>query len=675
MKKNVIAGLLLSGILAIGSQTSLALASDGGEKSLLRQANLEFSADAFASALPIYQQVLEKNPDNVQANYKAGLCCLDEGSIHKREAAAYLEKAYALDPKVDKEILFLLGRAYQMRGDYDLASEKYEEFISSGHGKNDTQQRAKQLIEDCALAKELKANPLDVNIVPFAPGINTPYHEYSAVLSADERTMVFTSRRPGSTGSEEQDEADDLFEDMYVVTKNDQGKWGTPVNLEEINTDSHDASVGLSPDGQQLLVYLSDEGAGDIFYCDRNEDGTWQRPKPFPKQINNPMSNERHATISRDGNTLYFVSDRSGGLGGFDIYRVSKNPDGKWGGAVNLGAPVNTPGDEDAPFIDIDDQTLYFSSNGHPGMGEFDVFKTKWDEEQSAWAEPKNMGFPINSPSSDIFFVVSGDGKTAYFNSASDGGQGGIDLYMISPMLVDNIEERQRIVSDLTGKPIPEIPDVSLGIIGQVQSVKGDPVADATVHLVDEEGQVVLDLPKTPKGYQAELPEDLSGTFRVVANAQGFLEGSEEVVIEENQLEKGNVSFTIFLKPIEENASIVLHNIYYDFDKATLKKESFAQLDRLANFMETHPGVTAEVGGHCDSRGSEAYNQSLSERRSKAVVEYLVKKGVDSHRLIAKGYGETRPLASNDDEKDGREVNRRTEFTVKKHMIQEEARH
>ncbi|MCP4461030.1 MAG: peptidoglycan-associated lipoprotein, partial [Cytophagales bacterium] len=203
------------------------------------------------------------------------------------------------------------------------------------------------------------------------------------------------------TGSSEQDDPDDLYEDIYMTTKNPQGKWSDPINLENINTDSHDASVGLSPDGQQLIVYLAEKGGGDLFYCNRNEDGSWQKPVAYPKQINNPTSNEPHATISSDGKTLYFVSNRSGGFGGFDLYKTEMNERGEWGKPVNLGEPINTSADEDAPFLDLDGKTLYFSSNGHPGLGEFDIFKASWDSETSAWAQPQNMGFPINSPSSD----------------------------------------------------------------------------------------------------------------------------------------------------------------------------------------------------------------------------------------------------------------------------------
>ena len=269
--------------------------------------------------------------------------------------------------------------------------------------------------------------------------VNSEYPDFAPVISADEATLIFTSRRAGGTTDDKTLDDNQYYEDIYISTKNKDGEWGTAKPIgSNINSAGHEASIGLSADGQQLFIYKAtfekgDKGDGNIYKSDLNGD-VWTVPEKMGSDINTDKSWETSACLTSDGQTLYFVSDREGGYGGRDIYKCVKLPNGEWSKSQNLGAPINTEYDEDGPFIHPDGKQLYFASKGHKSMGGFDIFFSTKNESDSgiSWTEPINMGHPINTTDDDVFFVTSTDGKRAYYSSFQEGGFGEKDIYQLS---------------------------------------------------------------------------------------------------------------------------------------------------------------------------------------------------------------------------------------------------
>lgn len=427
--------------------TTLAVAQTGDFRKDFEEANLLFEEKFYKKSLDIWLALDEMDPDNANVNYKIGLCYL-ELNTEKLKALPYFGKA-SLD--VDKNwmpwessersapstVWYYLAKCYHLNSEFDKAIETYGVFQEEVKKKHFLYDDSFRQIEMCKTAKNLIENPVDINIINLGENINGPYSDFSPVLSIDETIMYFTSRRlrADSTNEAYFDDADGKhFEDIYVSYKDENGDWGPAERLEFKFYDGsderqlHEATISTSIDGQTLFIYKDDKGDGNIYMSQMSGD-IWVNPSKMEGDISTKAW-ETHITMSGDGHTLYFVSDREGGLGGRDIYRCVRLPNGEWSKALNLGAPINTEQDEDAPYLMPDGVTMYFSSNAHHSMGGFDIFRTVLDEETGIWSEPMNMGYPINSVDDDVFFTLSADGQRAYFASASEDGYGEKDIYM-----------------------------------------------------------------------------------------------------------------------------------------------------------------------------------------------------------------------------------------------------
>lgn len=385
-------------------------------------------------ALVYFKEAYKTDSSSANVNYKMGVCYLNSAS-QKRNSLVYLRRASKnvtrnydpFEPTVKKapEITFYyLAQSYHYNYQFDSAISYFESYKAI-LGTRDPQMTKDidMRIGWCNNAKEFMATPLNLTITNMGDSINGPYPDYGAVMAIDEATIYFTSRRSGDTQID-----GSYYEDILTSEKKEDGTWTSAHPISPyINTPSNDATISLSTDGQTLFLYRDDNG-GDIF-SSTTINGQWQPPLPLGSDINTKYW-ETHACMSADGNTLYFVSDRPGGFGGRDIYRCVKLPNGKWSKALNLGPTINTDQDEDAPFIHPDQHTLFFSSKGHKSMGGFDIFFTSKDDETGQWSEPTNMGYPINTPDDDVFYMTSPDGKRAYFSSVRQDGYGEKDIYM-----------------------------------------------------------------------------------------------------------------------------------------------------------------------------------------------------------------------------------------------------
>lgn len=410
------------------------------------QGNIMLLENFYDTGLATFGYIYRMDTMNANVNYKIGYILLQiPGS--KTLAQRFLEKAvlkispkYLEDEPSEKRApviaLYYMGQALHINADYMRAIDYFEKY-KTAKGKKITKQElddVNQRIEWCFNAIELKKNPVACKITNLGDSINSEFPDYSPVITADEDMIIFTSRRPGTGGLGNKTIDDKYYEDIWVCYRKPDGTWTQARSIgTTINTTDNEATIGLSPDGQQLFIYKDDKGDGNIYFSELN--GTdWSVPEKVgeenkPATDINSVSWEPSACITADGNTIYFVSDRKGGYGGRDLYQIVRLPTGYWSLAKNLGPVINTPFDDDAPFIHPDGRTMFFSSKGHKSMGGFDVFYTVKND--TGWSPPQNVGYPINTPDDDIFYVISADGKRAYYSSSKTGGLGEDDIYRI----------------------------------------------------------------------------------------------------------------------------------------------------------------------------------------------------------------------------------------------------
>lgn len=629
----------------------------------------------FRTALSQAKDLSDSFPNNAYLKFVVGDCYI-QSAAGKANSIKYLEEA--CDSLVDDMTFFdyenpkntkapfaavkQLGIAYRINYEFEKAIAQFNRYEQLYGAKitSDEQEVITREKNICNKAIELVNNPVKLKITNIGPVVNSAYGDYAPVVSADEKRMIFTSRR----GEQEWDKAPDdqirdpndfkYYEDIYITDKGEDGEWQTPKKISEnINTVGHEGSIGLSVDGQQLLIYSSQEDFNGDIYLSTLEGDVWSVPVPF-KEINSNAS-EEHACFNVDGTEVYFSSNRTTEekqTNDFDIYKITKLPNGEWSLPINLGPTINTKYDEKAPFIHPDGVTLYFASNGHPTIGGYDIFKSSADEETFVWATPENVGYPINTTVDDLFYVTSVDGQRGYYSSEKLDGHGEKDLYIIT--LVDKKDD-------------PKALTVMTGIfsVGDDQEIPED--ALITVRDV-ETGEIVgVYRPNRKTGkYLFILPP--GKTYDVSYEVEGFLFKSENVIVPTGS-SFAQVNKPINLAPVQANESIVLNNVFFVFDKDKIIDESKPDLEKLAKLLRKNTAIVIEISGHTDSKGNDAYNMKLSKKRAIAVRKYLIKNGVAPERMTAVGYGETQPIARNEnpdgsDNEEGRQLNRRIELKI-----------
>ncbi|MBU0765716.1 MAG: OmpA family protein [Bacteroidetes bacterium] len=623
------------------------------------------SESNYKDALPLFLDLEKSNPDNANILFHIGLCYLNAPS-DKNLAIPYLEKAagnitldyYAEDyaeTAAPAFAYYFLGQAYHLNYQLDLAIEYFNKF------KYYLTVKDQSLIDDanhriamCYNTKKLMNNPVTLEATNLGKDINTEYPEYSPVVSSDGSTLIFTSRRKGSFGGRV-DEDGQFFEDLYICSfDNKKEKWSKPENIgTNINTNGHEASISLSHDGKYLFIYRADNNYGDI-WMSALTGNKWSVPEKLGKEINTKYW-ETHACLSPDGNTLYFISDKKKGYGGRDIYISTKNGNGQWTEAENIGPQINTQYDEESPFMLADGKTMFFSSKGHESIGGFDIFYTVLDNEGN-WSPPKNIGYPVNTTDDDIFYMPLKDGKEAYYASVKKGGFGDKDIYHVS------ISDKDGRFATLVGKVIDSISNEGI---------------ETMIDIIDTEKDEIYASAPSAFGtgeYYFTLP--VGRKYSIMINDLYYLPYNKKISITGDatnarvygllKLKPAPVSTNKIMlndKEIVVGERIVLDQVYFDSGSPILKDESHRAITDLYFFLFDNPSLKIEISGHTDDIGTPAEQMELSEARAEAIAKVLLKGGVDENRVIFKGYGATQPLASNDAE-EGRAKNRRTEFKV-----------
>lgn len=607
------------------------------------------------------------NPNNGRLNYLIGQALLQ--TVDYPQAVEYLERALSLNHP-DPEVYFFLGEAYHLNKNFQKAIEYYAAFRQQLLPQELALRREiiDKRVAQCQNGIALRASPARVYIDNLGSGINSMYDDYSPRLLPGDEHMYFTSRRPLESKASIDRVDYKYFENILIAEKND-GQWQVTGHAgSTLNRRNHSAVAAISPDGLTMIVYNGGRG-GDLFIAEFKKD-RWSKPSRLGNGINS-RHQETSAALSADGTTLYFISDRPGGYGGKDIWYTTKDRRGRWHEPLNLGPVINTEYDEEGLYLTPDGETLYFSSKGHNSMGGYDIFSTTYAN--GRWDEPHNLGYPINSPSNDLFFRPTANGEAAYFSSLRAGGLGGSDMYMVTFMGAE-----KPVINQMQHEPIasrarpnmktfldqttPPIPPMTL-LRGRVLNDEtGEPLL-ANIELYDNEQEELLATfatnPETG-AYFISLPGGKN--FGISVQAKDFLFHSENINIKETNVFTEIIN-DIRLKRVEVGTTIVLRNIFFDTGSASLRPESYAELGVLYKLLEDNPKIKIEISGHTDNVGSAAMNQRLSQDRAKAVVDFLTGRGIAAERLTFKGYGFSRPVATNDTP-EGRQLNRRTEFEI-----------
>lgn len=660
----------------------------------LREAkkNIKDGDDYFFRSIPGYQVALEYylkaydfNPSNAALNYKIGKSYLE--SVQKVKSIPFLESAFSLDPEIGKtkdspaDVMHLLARAYHLNYDFDKAIETYRKFMNSLSPAelSEVQQDINRSIEMCETAKEMVKVPVRVFIDNIGAPINTIYPEYSPIIDAEETMLMFTTCRPTTTGGEKDPLDNRFYEDIMISYKLEDGRWGNPENPgRPFNSYSHDAAVGFSPDNKYVLIYKGEVNGGDIFLCAVDENGEWGSPKPISKEINS-HGHESSAAFAPDMSAIYFISDRKDGFGGKDIYKSKITFSGRNGDKLdfaepeNLGAVINSPYDETGIFLQSNGRELYFSSRGHASMGGFDIFKSEFINGQ--WTTPENVGYPVNTPGDDVFFSISADGLHGYYSTWKPDGIGDRDIFLITflgdakEMITQTAYEQSASVLDKSYISTELLPPAEMKgnamvlLQGTIRDKASNDPLGVVVDIIDNETlqpMASFESNATTGKYMISLPSGKSYGFSIQAEEYPFYSEILEIPPTNSYRE---ITKDIILEKLMVGSKIILNNIFFDFNKSSLRDESIAELNRVVKMMNDVPSLKIQISGHTDNIGSDAYNQNLSEERAHSVVNYLIASGIATDRLKYKGYGESQPIAGNDTD-EGRQMNRRTEFEV-----------
>jgi outer membrane protein OmpA-like peptidoglycan-associated protein/tetratricopeptide (TPR) repeat protein len=623
-------------------------------------------------ARDLYLYANQYNPENAELNYKIGACYLFTDD--KYEAINYLLKAYQLNEEVSGDINLLLGQAYHLVLEFDAAARHYNEHKNTLKGDElaaYTEVLAKRLAE-CQNGKILSQDPVRVIIQDLGAGVNSKFDEYNPVFASGDTALYFTSRRP--FGKAKRNPLDNKYnEDIYVASVSEAG-FEQAVRMEKpFNSENNDAVVGISSDGYRLFIYRGNIDNGCIQATSFNpEKGKWSKPKDVPRKLVS-KDGETSACLSSDGKELYYVS-RNEKLtsGGKDILVSRLDEKGKWQEPRNIGGLINTKYDEEGVFITPDGKYLYFASQGHNSMGGFDVFRSM-RLENGAWSSPENLGYPINTPDDELFYITDESGTCGYYSAIREGGHGSKDIFKV--IFLGSEKELVTAMHDVlvagpgdkkTGflvQPVLPRLDTSIVVIGRVLDTAGavTPVVARLTYLDPNGVKAEIGAMSNDSGaYTVRLPEP--SVYGVEINATGYLYFLDIIDLSGYSGEE-KVIQDFYLKKIEVGTKVVLENIYFETGKAVLRPESFDALDQVLRFLENNPGIKLEISGHTDNTGSLRINQKLSGARAKAVVDYLVAGGIPAEMLVYQGYADTQPVAPNDTP-EGREKNRRVEFKV-----------
>ncbi len=592
----------------------------------------------FESAIEKLQQALKRDPAFGDAHLLLGNTY--QFLLEKDLATPHYQSYVQLNPetKAAYELYPRLGDAKMLEAKYDSARVFYQMALQNKALKQEDTERIQRRIKSTEFAKQALRNPLPVKPEPLSQTVNRFKLQYFPVLTADQQTLIYTGMDGIGRGHNE---------DIYVSRLQD-GQWSEPSSISpNINSALNEGTCSISADGRTLVFTNCDQGKGygrcDL-YISRRTGNEWSKPQNLGAGVNS-RAWESQPALSADGRTLYFVSDRPGGYGGHDIWISTMDETGQWQKAVNLGPTINTPDNEQAPFLHANGQTLYFASNGHVGMGGMDLFFSNKKGEE--WAEPVNMGYPINTHLDQVGLFITTDGTKGYYSH-------------------EKRHSRQDISSVLYTFEVPKAlrPEQKTGYVrGKVFDENSKKQLAATVELIDlQDGKPLQKVAADSATGEYLIVLTEGSKYALYVNKPGYLFKSLNFNYTAGQ-EASAITRDIPLSPIKANTKTTLNNIFFESGKWELLSESITELNKVVSFLKANPSVKIEIEGHTDDVGSDKDNLQLSRQRAMAVYEYLVKQQVAKDRLLYKGYGKTQPLVPNTSD-ENRQQNRRIEFRI-----------
>lgn len=626
----------------------------------LSDANEAMDRGEYYDASKIYRKIYnrltkrEERPLRGEVAFKLATCYrrLNQPA---RSAAAYQNAIRYEYP--DSMAFYYLGRELQADGKYTSALQAYSTYLEW----QPESQLAKEGIKGCRMAIAAKEKGKTRYIVKNAKLFNSRRSDYAPMfLGKDFDQLYFTTTNEKVIGNNRSEINGMKKSDIWMSKKNEKGEWQRPEPVEgELNSEVEEGIISFSPDGQTMYLTRANrsEAANTSveIYTSKRSDATWSAPQKYEITADT-LSAFGHPAVSPDGRYLYFASDMPGGYGGKDIWRVNLND--KVGSLENLGPQINTSGDEMFPYVRTD-SVLYFSSDGHPGFGGLDIFKARLNSTGDRWSVD-NMGLPMNSQGDD-FGITFGQGESGFFSSNRGDGRGYDHIYSF------------------------ELPEIKVTISGWVVDKDDEPVANAIIRIVGDDGSNQKEVARDDGSFKFNLERGVK--YVMMAGAKGYLNVKQEF---ESDMEEADADYGIDFVLAAIHKPQVVENIFYDFDKATLRPESKTALDEMAQILRDNPNVTIEMAAHTDRKGSDEYNINLSRRRAQSVVDYLVAAGIIPDRLKPEGYGESRPKTvtkrinkeypqfeegvtlteefietlSPEDQEAADQINRRTEFQV-----------
>lgn len=576
----------------------------------LQKADKLIASGKLKEALRLLNAELKENPGDPAVLYYTGKVYLAEHNT--RLATLFLSQASEKTEGKIADVQLALADAYQKSHQFDLALELLQHLSVPPK----TRPSLLKKIQECRTGATEKASPVEVKITNLGSKINTAADEFHPLVSADFMQLFFTRSESG---------------EAQIYQSFNKTSWESALPLESpVNSAKGEKLAGISTDGQTIF-FIRPDRKGDIFSSEFRE-GRWSNPKPFPW---NSPGQESSMSLSADGKILFFTSDRTGNK---DIYWCKKAGN-SWSKPQRCAANINTRLDEESPWLDADGRYLYFSSEGHETMGGFDIFRVEWGR---TGADPENIGYPINSATDDLYYMLLPDQKTAFYSSARDGGFGGEDIYSIRMQVGKpaQLSLFKGTISDQTGLPV----DAQVII-----TETGNPQPIAKIKSHPETGTFVTMLPG-------------GKSYSVLLEREGYLFASDFVDLKEPG-SGTDLNRDYRLQKLIPGVTLILSNVFFDPGKSSLRRESSPELMRILAILRQNPGLKVEISGHLDAGGPEDVLQKLSENRAQAVVDYLVATGIKSSRLVVKGYGSSKPIADNSTE-NGRQQNRRTEFKI-----------
>ena len=573
------------------------------------------------------QKAIKIQPDYTQAKELLGEYFF---ALKKYDDAIAILESSANDKDFSARSVFLLSEIFLKNNNGEKAKLYAEKYIARKDKVPNAAAKASQTILNANFAIEAKKNPVPFNPKNLGVAINTKANEYFPYLTPDGKVFTFTRM-------------DGRQEDLFYANRDDSVFSNAMSYGNNVNTDDNEGASAMDAQGNFLFVTACNRmdgyGSCDIYYSVK-QNNIWTAPQGIGKPVNTGAW-EAQPSFSSDGSALYFASNRPGGFGGRDIWVSYLDTNMKLSEPKNLGPNINTKYDDQCPFIHADNQTLYFTSNGWPGMGNGDIYISR--KTDTGWTKAVNIGYPINTENDDNGMTVSYDGKTAFLSSSRAGGFGGLDLYSFE--LPENMQ-----------------PKKTTYIKAVVKDAKSKQLLNASYSIIDLDTKKEVYKGNTSNG-KFFVSIELNKNDALQIQKEGYLFYSQNINLKETTTETKPYEIEVLLEPIAANSKITLNNVFFDFDKNELKQESFVELDKLADLLKKNPTVKIEISGHTDNKGDKKYNLTLSQKRAESVVNYLVQKGIAAARLVAKGYGDTMPIAPNDTE-ENKAKNRRTEVKV-----------